>query len=1452
MTSDREKRENSVITSELDEQEQDGLEIPPHQEAVSVKDQDPLPSSLLRYFEASRSRAAACEKLLLEDLDDENMENQNGFLSESSKNEKKQEKRYDEDMEICDLWQQREEDFQRELRKIIEAEKVHQMELELSLKRAHDVFEEELHLQQEHFGELQKRVEHERRMIEEQLKIRKEEDEEEKKNNEEKKQKEVIKGKRQEFEEGEWKKRVEMQLQEEGGKKETNEKWREDEDVVKKQRENGKKTTEDEVKTEEENREQQTQSVQKKMREQAEEEERKKKAERQKERVTNKKRAEKESKEEDEGKLLDVKAEERQNKTELGFTDKLKSGEEKERGKRGDDGKREKPWRTVRDEEETEKDISEEVETDLKRSVQAKRKETAEREEKLCESEEKQEDERSETMQEKQGKQRDKKMILQENKEPKNTEDMRFQQENNDDDDDAENMLKEITPQDKKSKHVDADRHENEKLEEEILQKEGDGVNRTNGGRDGKEDAKNKVMTVMMITEAELQPEKERKKSPDPTNNIMSGSSTTSLIRPQTGQQWLPESVSSEESTPTATEAEHPAAEASAPCWSALAERTEQKRLSWREGCVSWSTLSLQNRSRPKGSVQSQRRPRRKVEADRLPPLCTDSLLQVAGQRSLQEVNMSLNNRLSSSVGKVTIVALEKLPSCSLSSLVQCSQLRSLTLRRCGLKSLEGIKQLQELSYVDLRENDISYVDCANMTSLRVLRLSHNKLTSIHGLNGAENLDVLELSYNSITRVAGLESLRRLQRLLLDHNHLINTRGLKDVCTLLHLNCASNHLEAVEGLESSTLLHSLDLRANNLTDPPSLNNQVLLRELHLDDNCICSLQGLADCWLPLLQNLSASQNRMTQLPSMMDFISLEHLDLRFNCLSEVLDVCENLQGCPSLCEVWLSGNPLLQERGWRCVLQKAVPGLKAIDGQLTDSSMSASPAPRVISAPGSFLSICREQLQQTQDLQQLHSTELSDASPHLDAVSSLCQHHTLALKLAEEQRLFHENAGATPSSEKPNPKPAPCGKTLYTDSTTAERCYTEEEPSHETIAPNREVIEEDAHEVRRRRTSKGFTCGISFPLEKVPTHHNSDFKRLAAVVIQQRWRKYRQRLKNTTSTVKRTEDNEEELEHVPNNKNTVAATVIQAFWRGFTLRRKLASALAAVECPDGEDDTFEEEEEEFVFDEPNLDKNWTDFEDSSPRYCPVPELKLPPFGPSSYISSHTWSPFQAWTAGEHGDSASQKDSPETSNRSKSPPSTFAASGVSERSERILEEWGFTDRKTALLMLKRAQRMKSTTEERRQKNPSVRLELFRNQLGPVKAQSRPAPLSQLKVSTAKLGLQQLERTEPRGHMQSQRLSRHMQSPVTLVHCGPAAVRLSSTVKATHILIKASGIIQAKTFPLLSEQRLLPPKRNASPSETVLYIRAVAGGEARRGAGCTSEAQDCAGFNCTLKC
>lgn len=57
------------------------------------------------------------------------------------------------------------------------------------------------------------------------------------------------------------------------------------------------------------------------------------------------------------------------------------------------------------------------------------------------------------------------------------------------------------------------------------------------------------------------------------------------------------------------------------------------------------------------------------------------------------------------SLSQVTTVTLEDLPGCSLSTLAQCARLQSLTLRRCGLKSLEGISQLQELCYIDVQVN---------------------------------------------------------------------------------------------------------------------------------------------------------------------------------------------------------------------------------------------------------------------------------------------------------------------------------------------------------------------------------------------------------------------------------------------------------------------------------------------------------------------------------------------------------------------------------------------------------------------------------------------------------------------------------------------------------------------------------------------------------------------------
>ncbi|KAI3371010.1 hypothetical protein L3Q82_023660, partial [Scortum barcoo] len=807
-----------------------------------------------------------------------------------------------------------------------------------------------------------------------------------------------------------------------------------------------------------------------------------------------------------------------------------------------------------------------------------------------------------------------------------------------------------------------------------------------------------------------------------------------------------------------------------------LPEHTEQRRLSWMKDCIPWSKLSLQNRRKQKRSVKSRGGRRRVSEAGSLPPLYPNSLLESKGRKSLQEV---------------TTVTLEDLPGCSLSTLTQCAHLQSLTLRRCGLKSLEDINKLAQLCYIDVQENDISFIDCENMTSLRVLRLARNKLTSIHGLSGAENLDVLDLSHNSITRIAGLESVRRLQRLSLDHNQLISTKGLKDVYTLLYLNCSHNHLVSVEGLENNALLNTLDLRANSLTEPPRLKNQVLLRELHLDDNSISSLLDLTACWLPLLQHLSVAQNRITQLPSMSDSVSLANLDLRFNCISELQNVCESLEGCQFLQEVHLTGNPLQQESGWRSTLQRAVPGLRAIDGQETDSFASPPAVQQVSSASGSFLTFCQAQLQQTCDLQQRHSRELSNASSSLDAVETSCRHFTEALQLAEDQRFAHEYGDTSVADKHGAAGQTAAEETLDLKVTDIGRCT--ERPEMESngkappVIPKRDnmrcsawTFEEKSAADSRHDTfdtvtdskmepaikkidsgsvhslaKEGKPISSNLNIASVSNHQNLDVKNTAAVVIQQLWRKYRQKCGNISSPSTAEKGggrggDGEKPESGPsciNGSQDYAAAVIQAFWRGFALRRRLASALAAVTCLDtGEDDTFEEVDvDEFVFDEP-------------PERSPEPSQYTVP---SPLVGRSK----QAWVAGEPVASAGQRVSPVSSN-SKSPASPLVVSGLSERSEKILEEWGFTHSHTALLMLKRAQNMKSKKhQQRKRRDPSVRLALFRNcsyQPGPVEKHNRKAQNNRNDIKAvpeAELGLQQAERTE---RARQERAQQHTQA------------------------------------------------------------------------------------------
>ncbi|KAK3548808.1 hypothetical protein QTP70_020691 [Hemibagrus guttatus] len=751
-------------------------------------------------------------------------------------------------------------------------------------------------------------------------------------------------------------------------------------------------------------------------------------------------------------------------------------------------------------------------------------------------------------------------------------------------------------------------------------------------------------------------------------------------------------------------------------------DRTEQKRLAWIMNCTPWSKLSMQNKRKGLG-VPPRRRGRRRASGQNLLPLPVDTILKPGPW---------------SSVKQVTSVTLEDLSSCSLSTLSECTRLQTLTLRRCGLQALDGLNHCTELQHIDLQENNITYVDCGGLAKLEVLLLGRNQLTSIHGLDDAVNLTVLQLSHNTISRISGLGSLKRVHRLTVDHNQLISTRGLGEAFTLLHLDCSYNHLSHVEGLENCVLLNTLDLRGNNLTEMPVLKNHVLLRELYLDDNSICSLHGLDSCWLPLLRCLSVPQNSITQLPLLVDLLSLKTLNVSQNCLSELRNICMSLQGCTHLQELNITDNPVQQENNWRSSVLAVNPSLIKLNGEQTGASGKLSADSTQL---WSFQALCQAHQDQIDSVLQRHCIEISSAPSALQAQLLVGNHAAELFQLAEEQRYAHEygDSGACETTIQEPVASSQLQELSNWDLTqeTSHQEKTQNPAEHKTQSWQAPHLPNFTHKYQPPSGDHNAGCAGSCvnATEKFRDTQASedrcsrygvqasrmDLRTVAVMVIQRRWREHRQRRRAShlgpPAIVPARLSPQREVKSCTTKPECLnkdyAATVIQAVWRGYMLRKRLTRALMLAQISEG-DEAFEEVDmDEFIFDEEALEKDWIPLHpDMSPSsvlpyseqlQLPKPLLHLPELHKSACVQP--WKPRQAWISSDKAPVSEQSQSPDTSTRMHSPASTLGKCYFSERSEKILEEWGISSGSTAHLMLKRAQRMKP----RKQKNLKKYLE-----------------------------------------------------------------------------------------------------------------------------------------------
>ncbi|XP_067855557.1 leucine-rich repeat and IQ domain-containing protein 1 isoform X3 [Heptranchias perlo] len=572
-----------------------------------------------------------------------------------------------------------------------------------------------------------------------------------------------------------------------------------------------------------------------------------------------------------------------------------------------------------------------------------------------------------------------------------------------------------------------------------------------------------------------------------------------------------------------------------------LPDHVEQKRLSWMKMCAPWSKISRENkRKKVKQRIRLRHNP-----VCRLPALSPEVILHSGVWASLQQV---------------TTVTLQDLPSCSLSTLSQCLRLQSLTLRNCGLETLEGINNCKGLKYIDVQENNIQNIHCLELEDLCILLLSHNQITSMHGLEKCSNLRVLELSHNNITRIGGLESLKKLQRLVVDHNQLISTNGLSETPTLLYLDCSFNYLNSIEGIDNCGLLQNLKLQSNSLSELPRFGNHVLLRELYLDDNSISSLKVLSEYWLPMLQHLSISQNSLTHLTTMSDLLLLERLNVSNNRLSDLKSFLLCLNGCHGLLELLLDGNPFQQESGWRCSILKILPSLKVVDGERISSTDESCADRSSRPSPGSFLALCQAQLQDFELLLKRHETELELDS--LEVTEIRCQHCEELMQLAEECRYAHEYGELCITEEKKHPnslheEELSVGKqhnkltinhtkqnSQYTDSRvisdqvqTAVTYFSEnrKQSDYSHIA----CQDSEYYDPRLLANEEGTAISLQdFKIRKGPVH--SEYNRIASEPRKEEslMGKHQQHISE-------------------GNLENYAATVLQSYWRGYIIRRHI-------------------------------------------------------------------------------------------------------------------------------------------------------------------------------------------------------------------------------------------------------------------------------------------------------
>lgn len=231
--------------------------------------------------------------------------------------------------------------------------------------------------------------------------------------------------------------------------------------------------------------------------------------------------------------------------------------------------------------------------------------------------------------------------------------------------------------------------------------------------------------------------------------------------------------------------------------------------------------------------------------------------------------------------------------------------LSRLTLSGCSLSTISGLEKAQNLEYLNLNNNTIRNLEpMAHLMKLREIDLSHNALTGLNVLSTLTNLEKLDVSYNSLTSIAPIATCTKLKWINANHNELPSLGAINNLPALSYLAVNSNALSDVSALAACTTLTELHISNNEIEDITSLSTLTNLEVFDFSNNKVAALPAWPDG--SKLRTIDGSHNALKSLDSLVNMNDLTHINMDYNKIKSITA----LKDCYKLVIINVYGNEI--------------------------------------------------------------------------------------------------------------------------------------------------------------------------------------------------------------------------------------------------------------------------------------------------------------------------------------------------------------------------------------------------------------------------------------------------------------------------------------------------------------------------------------------------------------